>query len=155
MLGQLGLAAVANAGHEDLALEAAEWKSVLPAGADVALKVNLGWDLFLPGSITSPLVAESLILELQSHVGRIVMVEADQVLEDVERAFHDSGMAEVCRRTGVEWLNMSRAPMETLDYPDNAVLREDLAALAPSPLRTISRLLRVIWAPVMKEKPSK
>ena len=105
------------------ALEAAEWTRFVPRGADVALKVNLGWDLFIPGSITSPLIAEALILEIREHVGRICMVEADQVLEDVDRAFRRSGMAEVCRRTGVEWVNMSRLPTYTVERPDNKILR--------------------------------
>jgi uncharacterized protein (DUF362 family) len=105
------------------ALRAVDWKRAIPAGSDVVLKVNLGWDMFIPGSITSPLVAESLILEIRDHVGRIRMVEADQVLEDVEKCFHASGMAAVCERTGVEWVNMSRAPFVVLEHPGNAVLR--------------------------------
>jgi uncharacterized protein (DUF362 family) len=125
------------------ALRAVEWKRAIPAGAEVALKVNLGWDMFIPGSITSPLVAEALILEMRDHVGKIRMVEADQVLEDVEKCFHDSGMAAVCERTGVEWVNMSRAPFVALQRPDNAVLHRV----------EIPRLLReslLVTLPVMK-----
>ncbi|MCP3978110.1 MAG: DUF362 domain-containing protein [bacterium] len=125
------------------ALDAAEWKRVVPAGATVALKVNLGWDLFIPGSITSPLVAEAFILEIREHVGTIYMVEADQVLENVERAFHESGMAAVCQRTGVEWVNMSRQPLDLVDAPENVVLRRV----------EVPRVLRdalLITLPVMK-----
>ena len=106
------------------ALESAEWTRAVPAKADVALKVNLGWDLFIPGSITSPLMAEALITAIRDHVGSITMVESDQVLEDVEKAFHESGMAEVCRRTGVRWLNMTRAPTSPHVDPGNAVLKK-------------------------------
>ena len=81
------------------ALEAANWTHAIPAGADVSLKVNLGWDIFIPGAITSPLVVEALIETIRARVGKIYVVEADQVLENVERAFHSCGMAEVCRRT--------------------------------------------------------
>lgn len=105
-------------------LEAVDWTKTIPAGAPVALKVNLGWDLFIPGSITSPLVAESLILEMRRHAGKLYMVECDQVLEDIETAFRKSGMAEVCRRTGVEWVNMGRSPSETISFPDHAVLKQ-------------------------------
>jgi uncharacterized protein (DUF362 family) len=84
------------------ALDAVHFRQVLPAGGPVSLKVNLGWDLFIPGSITSPLVAEALILELRDHVGKIYMVEADQVLENIERAYQDSGMADVCRKHDVQ-----------------------------------------------------
>jgi uncharacterized protein (DUF362 family) len=105
------------------ALEAAEWTKAVPKGADVALKVNLGWDLFIPGSITSPLVTEALIEAIRGHVARIYMVESDQVLEDVEKAYHDSGMAEVCRRTGVRWVNMTRGATTPHVEPGNAVLK--------------------------------
>lgn len=105
------------------ALEAAEWTQAVPKGAAVSLKVNLGWDLFIPGSITSPLMAEALIHVIRDHVGSICMVESDQVLEDVEKAFHESGMAEVCRRTGVAWVNMTRSPTVSHSEPRNAVLK--------------------------------
>src|SRR5262245_40830791 len=106
------------------ALEAVEWRRVLPAGAPVALKVNLGWDLFIPGSVTSPLVAEALILEIRGHTGPIAMIEADQVLEDIEGAFARTGMAAVCHRTGGRWVNLSREPGETRRFPGNRVLKE-------------------------------
>lgn len=125
------------------ALEAAEWKRAIPAGAPIALKVNLGWDLFIPGSITSPMVAEAVILELREHAGPITMVEADQVLEDIETAYVRSGMAEVCRRTGVAWVNMSRQEAEVVRRPDNAVLRQI----------AVPRILRealLVTVPVMK-----
>jgi uncharacterized protein (DUF362 family) len=125
------------------ALDAVEWRKVVPRGAPVALKVNLGWDLFIPGSITSPLVAESLILELQEHVGKLYMVEANQVLEDVESAYRRSGMAEVCRRTGVEWVNMSRAPTVPVSFPENVVLRK-------IEVPAILREALLISVPVMK-----
>jgi len=106
------------------ALDGVDWKSVIPRGAAVSLKVNLGWDLFIPGSITSPLVAESLILEMREHVGKIFVVESDQVLEDVEKAFRKSGMSEVCRRTGAEWVNMTRSPTVAVEVPTNVVLHK-------------------------------
>lgn len=125
------------------ALEAVDWRRVIPAGAPVALKVNLGWDLFIPGSVTSPLVAESLILEIRDHTGPISMIEADQVLEDIEGAFRRTGMADVCRRTGVRWVNLSREPGEVFRFPENRVLK-DIA---------IPRVIResvLVTVPVMK-----
>jgi uncharacterized protein (DUF362 family) len=125
------------------ALRAVDWQRVIPAGADVAIKVNLGWDMFIPGSITSPLAAEALILEIRDHVGRIRMVEANQVLEDVEKSFRESGMAALCERTGVEWVNMSRAPFVRLERPGNSVLRVvEIPALLQESL--------LITLPVMK-----
>ena len=121
------------------ALEAVEWRRVLPAGAPVALKVNLGWDLFLPGSITSPMVAEAVILEIRDHVGPIRMIEADQVLENIESAFRRSGMAAVCERTGATWVNLSREPGTVRQCTDHRVLREIMVprVLAESVLVTL------------------
>jgi len=125
------------------ALDGAGWKQAIPEGADVALKVNLGWDLFIPGSITSPLVAESLILELRDRARRIFVVEANQVLEDADRAFERSGMARVCARTGATWVNMSRAPFVRARVPQAAVLER---ILVPEILREAV----LVTVPVMK-----
>jgi len=125
------------------ALDAVHFRQVLPSGGPVSLKVNLGWDLFIPGSITSPLVAEALILELRDHVGEIYMVEANQVLEDIERAYQDSGMAAVCRKHGVQWVNMSHSPTETVETRENVILSR---IEVPQILRETT----LITVPVMK-----
>lgn len=125
------------------ALDSAEWTRFIPRGADVSLKVNLGWDLFIPGSITSPFFAEALVDEIREYVGKMFMVESDQVLEDIEKAFRRSGMADVCRRTGVTWVNMERVEARAIDAPQNTVLRR---ILVPSILRDTV----LITLPVMK-----
>jgi uncharacterized protein (DUF362 family) len=125
------------------ALEASEWTRHVPRGADVSLKVNLGWDLFIPGSITSPFFVEALIEEIRGHVGRIFMVEADQVLEDIEQAFRASGMADVCERHGVTWVNMEREPKVAVAAPENAVLKE-------LPVPRVLRETVLVSVPVMK-----
>src|SRR4029079_14299713 len=110
--------------------------------------------------ITSPLVLEALIEEIRDHVGRIYVVEADQVLEDIESAFHASGMAAVwtrtgaewahmddvtteCSRTGAQWVNMTDAPTVPEDFPANVILKRI----------DVPRILRqttLITVPVMK-----
>jgi len=87
--------------------------------------------------------AECLIRELRRRAARVTVIEADQVLEDVERAFHASGMAEVCRRTGADWHNMSRAPTVEVERSDNSVLRR---VAVPKILREAV----LVTAPVMK-----
>lgn len=126
-----------------MALEQAELTRAIPRGADVSLKVNLGWDLFIPGSITSPYFVEALIHAIRGHVGRITLVESDQVLEDVEKAFRRSGMQEVCRRTGAHWVNMGSEPVVEVEAPANVVLKKI----------AVPRILRettLITVPVMK-----
>ncbi len=105
------------------ALEAAEWKRFVPRGAPVSLKVNLGWDMFIPGSITSPFFVATLIDAIRDHVGRIYLVECDQVLEDIEKAHRMSLMAEVCERTGATWVNMGNIGSVQVDAPRNVVLK--------------------------------
>lgn len=125
------------------ALLDAEFRRHVARGAAVSLKVNLGWDLFIPGSITSPFFVAALIEEIRPHVGEIFVVESDQVLEDIERAFRGSGMAEVCRRAGVRFVNMERGEVVTVEAPENAVLRR-------LPVPRILRETVLITVPVMK-----
>jgi uncharacterized protein (DUF362 family) len=135
--------------HDDVraavrrALAAIDFRTVLPAGVPVALKVNLGWDLFVPGSITSPQVVEALVHELRDHVGPLCIVEADQVLEDIERAARASGMLALCDRLGVRWINMTREPTVPVDAPQNRILKRI----------DVPRILteaRLVTVPVMK-----
>ena len=123
------------------ALERADWQAAVPAGADVALKVNLGWDRFIPGSITSPAVVEALIHVLAGRAAAIYVVEADQVLEDVEKAFRTSGMADVCARTGARWVNFSRAEV-IVECPENVIRRTALPRLLQEAV--------LVTVPVMK-----
>jgi uncharacterized protein (DUF362 family) len=125
------------------ALELADWRAAVPAGADVALKVNLGWDRFIPGSITSPAVVAAVIEAMAARAGTIYVVEADQVLEDVEKAFRGSGLAEVCERTGARWVNLSRSRTATVECAENHVLRR-------IELPTLLREVVVVSLPVMK-----
>jgi uncharacterized protein (DUF362 family) len=125
------------------ALELADWEAAIAPGDDVALKVNLGWERFIPGSVTSPAVVEELIRVLKPRAGRIFVVEADQVLEDVESAFHRSGMDAVCARTGARWVNFSRHEMVTVSRPDNIVLKR-------TDLPKILQETRLVTVPVLK-----
>ena len=124
-------------------LEAAEFTRFVPKGTPVALKVNLGWDLFIPGSITSPFFVEALIAEIREHTGPLCLVEADQVLEDIERAFRRSGLAAVCRRTGIPFVNMERGAATIVEAADNAVLKS-------LPVPSILRESVLVTVPVLK-----
>ncbi len=113
---------VQEAVHE--AMELISWKDVLERGRPTALKVNLGWELFIPGSVTSPWVVEGVIQTIRDWVGPISIVESDQVLERIEVAYRKSGMPELCERYGVSWVNMSYSPMGTIDVKDGVVFRK-------------------------------
>ncbi len=127
----------------EAAVEAAGWRDRIPAGADVALKPNLGWDLFLPGAVTSPRVVEGVIRAIRKRAGRIYLVEADQVLVNIERALQQTRMVELCRRYDVEWVNLSRQPFVRVPVKDPLAL--DALELPEILTRT-----RLVTIPVMK-----
>ena len=94
------------------AMELAQWRQYISSGADVSLKVNLGWDMLIPGSITSPWVVEGIIQTIRDEVGDIYVVESDQVLVDIEKAYRMSQVEQVCRRYNVPFINMSKGGYE-------------------------------------------
>jgi len=103
------------------ALELISWRDHLEKGRPTALKVNLGWDLFIPGSITSPWVIEAVIRTIRDWVGPISIVESDQVLERIEIAYRKSRLPELCARENVHWVNMSRSEMVSVPVPHAAI----------------------------------
>ena len=106
------------------AMERADWKRFITRGAAVSLKVNLGWDMFLPGAVSAPWVVEGVIQTIRDHVGSIAVVESDQVLVDCEVALRQTLIDRVCRRYGVPFVNMSKGQFETVRLPDPLVLKE-------------------------------
>ncbi len=125
------------------AMDLAGWQERIPRGAEVALKPNLGWDLFLPGATTSPWVLEGVVRTLRDWVGRINVVESDQVVVNVEKAFRLNRIDRVCREYDLRWVNMTHAPTRSVSLPNGRVLTE---------LKVPEILLRmpVITVPVMK-----
>ncbi len=89
------------------AMTLANFQKHLQRGNPTCLKVNLGWDLFIPGAITSPWVLEGVIVTLRDWVGPLYLVESDQVLENIEKAFEKCKLKDLCTRYGVQWINMS------------------------------------------------
>ncbi len=106
------------------AMELAHWQEFIPRGSEVALKPNLGWDLFLPGAITSPWALEGVVQTIHDWAGKIYVVESDQVVVDVEKAFRLSRIDRLCAQYGLTWVNMSRRPMRTVALPNGRVLKE-------------------------------
>ncbi len=105
-------------------MELAEWRNYIQEGADVCLKPNLGWDLFLPGAVTSPWVVEGVILTIQEHVRQIYLVEADQVLVNVERALRQTNMDLLCEKYDVKWVNLSKESFTKVHLDKGLILEE-------------------------------
>ncbi len=121
--GDAAVVAVVETGSDvtaavEQAMEAVHWRDAIPEGADIALKPNLGWDLFLPGAVTSPLVVDAVVRLLRPRAGRIYLVEADQVLVNCEKSFRQTRMDEVCARYDLTWVNLSRSPFRRVEVPN-------------------------------------
>jgi uncharacterized protein (DUF362 family) len=125
------------------AMELAGWRELIPRGAPVALKPNLGWDLFLPGATTSPWVLEGVVRTIRDWVGALYVVESDQVVVDVEKAFRLNRIDRVCREYDLTWVNMTRGPMQRVPHPNGRVLKE--LTVPEILLRT-----KLVTVPVMK-----
>lgn len=90
------------------AMELASYQSFIPRGEAVALKPNLGWDILIPGAISAPWVVEGVIQTLKGYASEIYVVESDQVVVNVEDAVRKTRILEICKKHGVEWVNMSK-----------------------------------------------
>jgi uncharacterized protein (DUF362 family) len=103
------------------AMELASWQQCIERGKPVCLKVNLGWDLFIPGSVTSPWVIEGVIQTLRDWTDALYIVESDQVLEDIEKAYRKMKLSDLLTRYNVKWINMSQSPSIKVPVPDGKV----------------------------------
>ncbi len=96
-------------GHEPVmqALDLINYKSVLAGKDHVLIKVNFiatkTWDT---GATTDPVVVEAIIHKLKELPIKVLVVESDATMTDATKAFKITGMAEMCERNGVEWLNL-------------------------------------------------
>jgi uncharacterized protein (DUF362 family) len=96
-------------GHEPVfkALDLIDYKKALVGYDKVLIKVNFivekTWD---SGATTDPLVVEAIILKLKELPVKIYVVESDATMTNADKAFEANGTAEMCRRNGVEWLNL-------------------------------------------------
>lgn len=92
------------------ALEALPWRDALGGSERVLVKPNLGYDIAAPGATTSSEVLEAVCRFFVEEGLQVTIIEADQVLVDVERAAHLAGIPEMCIRLGLRWRNLSEHP---------------------------------------------
>ena len=125
------------------AMELANWRQFISPAANVSLKVNLGWDILIPGAVSAPWVIEGVIQTIQGYVGQIYMVESDQVVVNVEDALRKTRLDRVCERYGVEWVNMTRGKFVHIHSDDHLLLKDVY-------IPEILTRTEVITVPVMK-----
>ena len=89
------------------ALDLINYKKALSEYDTVLIKVNFitnkSWDT---GATTDPVVVEAIIKNLADLPMKVYVVESDAMLTNADKAFEVTGMKDMCRRNGVEWLNL-------------------------------------------------
>lgn len=109
-MGQSRVAIVrGERGYEPVfeALDLIDYRSALAGFSKVLIKVNfittMTWDT---GATTDPLVVEAIIQRLKRLPIEIYVVESDASLTNADKAFEATGMADMCKRNGVGYLNL-------------------------------------------------
>ncbi len=99
------------------ALDLVSYRRVLKRTKRVLVKVNFittkTWDT---GATTDPLVVEAIILKLRELPVEVLVVESDANITNATKAFEITGMAEMCDRNAVEWVNL-RHLKDRVDIP--------------------------------------
>jgi uncharacterized protein (DUF362 family) len=96
-------------GHEPVhkALDLIHFKEALRGWDRALIKVNFittkSWDT---GATTDPMVVEAIIQRLKGLSLEVIVVESDASVTNATKAFQVTGMAEMCERNGVEWVNL-------------------------------------------------
>jgi uncharacterized protein (DUF362 family) len=114
--------------HEPVfqALDLIDYEGALSGWKKVLIKVNFitvrTWDT---GATTDPIVVEAIIKKLKRLPIEAYVVESDATMTDADKAFEATGMKEMCKRNGVECLNLRYVKDRVkIDVPDGEVLKE-------------------------------
>jgi uncharacterized protein (DUF362 family) len=115
-------------GHEPVfrALDLVDYKAQLEGWDRVLVKVNFittkTWDT---GATTDPIVVEAIIKKLQDLRVDVLVVESDATTTNATKAFKVTGMAEMCERNGVEWVNLRHLTAKVdIPIPGGQVLKK-------------------------------
>ena len=115
-------------GHEPVhrALDLIDFREALEGWDRVLVKVNFittkTWDT---GATTDPIVVEAIIQRLKELPVEVLVVESDATVTNATKAFKVTGMAEMCERNGVEWLNLRHVKDRVeLPIPDGLALKK-------------------------------
>jgi len=114
-------------GHEPVfkTLELIDYRKALAGYDTVLIKVNFittkTWDT---GATTDPIVVEAIIKKLEDLPVKVYVVESDATITNADKAFEATGMKDMCRRNGVEWLNLRYVKDKVkLEVPNGEALK--------------------------------
>jgi uncharacterized protein (DUF362 family) len=113
--------------HEPVfhALDYIDYVSALKGYDNALIKVNFitteTWD---SGATTDPIVVEAIIKKLQRIPIKIYVVESDATLTNATKAFEATGMNAMCKKNGVECLNLRHVKDKVkIDIPKGGALK--------------------------------
>jgi uncharacterized protein (DUF362 family) len=95
--------------HEPVfkALDLVDYETALSGWDTVLIKVNfITVKTWGTGATTDPMVVEAIIERLKNLHVKIHVVESDATMTSADKAFEATGMKGMCRRKGVECLNL-------------------------------------------------
>ena len=114
-------------GHEPVfkAFDLIDYKRALAGYDKVLIKVNFittkTWDT---GATTDPIVVEAIIKKLADLPVKAYVVESDATITNADEAFEVTGMKDMCRQNGIEWINLRHIKDKVnLEVPDGEVLK--------------------------------
>jgi uncharacterized protein (DUF362 family) len=104
-------------------MDSAHYTDFIPKNKPIYLKVNLGWDLFIPGSVTNPAIFEGVVKKLKGYAREIYVVESNQVLENIEKAYRKSKISKIARELEIQWINLSNEKKIEKIVPTNRIIK--------------------------------
>jgi uncharacterized protein (DUF362 family) len=114
-------------GHEPVfrALDLIDYGSALAGWNKVLIKVNFitveTWDT---GATTDPIVVEAILKMLKDLPVQVLVAESDATMTNADKAFEATGMKEMCKRNGVQCLNLRHVKDRVkIDIPNGLTLQ--------------------------------
>ncbi len=114
-------------GHEPVfrALDLINFESTLKGYSKVLIKVNfittMTWET---GATTDPIVVEAIIARLKKLGKEPIVVESDASITNADKAFEATGMMEMCKQNGVDFLNLRHLDKIKIDIPNGETLKD-------------------------------
>jgi uncharacterized protein (DUF362 family) len=108
------------------ALDLIDYQTAFAGFKKVLIKVNfittMTWDT---GATTDPIVVEAIIQRLKKLPVEVFVVESDATMTNADKAFEATGMAEMCKKYGVECLNLRHVPDKVkIKIPNGECLKD-------------------------------
>ena len=108
-----------------------DWETLVPSDARIFLKPNLTWKVPMAGVTTTPAFIEAVVHLLRSRSRRITVVESDGGYHSfhAEEAFQTHGLYDLAARYGIDVVNLSHLPSESITVDVDGPVSVELPSL--------------------------